>query len=50
MDEKTKKILRREAELRGLVFEQKENSKSDFVEMISHILHSRNQVHVLHIL
>jgi len=49
MDEKTKKILRREAELRGLVFEQKENNKSDFVEMISHILHSRNQIHVLHL-
>ena len=49
MDENTKKILRREAELRGLVFEQKEGSKSDYVEMISLLLHSRNQAHVLHL-
>jgi len=49
MDERTKKILRREAELRGLVFEQKEGSKSDYVEMISLLLHSRSQVHTLHL-
>ena len=49
MDERTKKLLRREAELRGVVFEQKEGSKSDYVEMISLLLHSRTQVHTLHL-
>ena len=49
MDERTKKLLRREAELRGIVFEQKEVSKTDYVEMISLLLHSRTQVHTLHL-
>lgn len=49
MDSKTKELLRREAELRGIVFEQKEGGSSDYVEMISLLLHSRNQIHILHL-
>lgn len=49
MDNKTKELLKREAELRGIVFEQKENNKSDYAEMISLLLHSRNQTHILHL-
>jgi len=49
MDIRTKELLKREAELRGIVFEQKEGGKSDYVEMISLLLHSRNQTHILHL-
>lgn len=49
MDEKTKKILRREAELRGLVFEQEESKKVDFTELMSMLLHSRTQIHIQHL-
>lgn len=49
MDAKTKELLKREAELRGIVFEQKETKSSDYVDMISLLLHSRSQVHVLHL-
>lgn len=49
MDNRTKELLKREAELRGIVFEQKENNKSDYAEMISLLLHSRNQTHILHL-
>jgi hypothetical protein len=49
MDSKTKELLRKEAELRGIVFEQKESKSSDYVEMISLLLHSRSQIHVLHL-
>lgn len=49
MDTKTKELLRREAQLRGIVLEQKESKSSDYVEMISILLHSRNQIHVLHL-
>lgn len=49
MDAKTKELLRREAELRGIVFEQKEEKSNNFVELISMLLHSRTQIHVQHL-
>lgn len=49
MDERTKKLLRREAELRGIVFEQEEKKNTGFVELISMLLHSRTQIHVQHL-
>ena len=49
MNERTKELLKREAELRGLVFEQKEVKSSDYTEMISLLMHSRSQIHILHL-
>ena len=49
MDSKTRELLKKEAELRGIVFEQKEGKSSDYVEMISLLLHSRSQIHILHL-
>jgi hypothetical protein len=48
MNENIKKKLFEEVKKRGLVVEQKSGT-SDFTEMISLILHSRTQIHILHL-
>jgi hypothetical protein len=48
MNTKLKNKLLEEVKRRGLVVEQ-QTKNSDYVEMISLLLHSRNQIHVLHL-
>lgn len=48
MDEKFKNALFEEVKKRGLIVEQK-NKTNDFVELMSLLLHSRTQVHTLHL-
>ena len=48
MDSRLKNKLLEEVKRRGLVVEQ-QTKNSDYVEMISLLLHSRNQIHVLHL-
>lgn len=48
MDEKFKTALFEEVKKRGLIMEQKTKT-NDFVEMISLLLHSRTQIHTLHL-
>jgi hypothetical protein len=48
MNSKLKNKLLEEVKRRGLVVEQ-QTKNSDYVEMISLLLHSRNQIHVLHL-
>jgi len=48
MDEKFKNALFEEVKKRGLLVEQK-NKSNDFVELISLLLHSRTQIHTLHL-
>lgn len=47
MENKIKKSVMVEAKKRGLILE--EDSKSDFVVLISILLHSRTQVHTFHL-
>ncbi len=48
MNTKLKNKLLEEVKRRGLVVEQ-QTKNSDYVEMISLLLHSRNQIHVFHL-
>lgn len=48
MNEDLKSKLFEEVKKRGLIVEQKTGTK-EFVEMISLLLHSRTQVHILHL-
>lgn len=48
MNSNIKNRLLEEVKKRGIIVEQKNNT-SDYVEMISLLLHSRNQVHILHL-
>lgn len=48
MNTNIKNRLLEEVKKRGIIVEQKNNT-SDYVEMISLLLHSRNQVHILHL-
>jgi hypothetical protein len=48
MDDKFKKAIFEEVKKRGIILEQKTKT-SDFVEMISLLLHSRTQIHTLHL-
>jgi len=48
MEDKIKKTVMEEAKKRGLIMEQ-ESNKSDFVEMVSLLFHSRTQVHTFHL-
>ena len=49
MENKIKKTVMEEARKRGLMVEQEEKTNSDFVEMISILLHSQTQVHTYHL-
>ena len=44
-----KKQLFEEVKKRGLITEQKDNSKKDFTELMSLLLHSQTQVHTFHL-
>ena len=49
MENKIKKTVMEEARKRGLMVEQEEKTNSDFVEMISILLHSQTQAHTYHL-
>ncbi len=48
MNSNIKNRLLEEVKKRGIIVEQKNNT-SDYVEMISLLMHSRNQTHILHL-
>ena len=49
MENKIKKTVMEEAKKRGLMVEQEEKTNTDFVEMISILLHSQTQAHTYHL-
>ena len=49
MENRIKKTVMEEARKRGLMVEQEEKTNSDFVEMISILLHSQTQAHTYHL-